>query len=161
MNNDTSGSGNPPQSPFQVAPLFVRDRYGSQDSTYTLDGAEQGTETVTENPWSGSEALEDHLKKEQEKQKTQLPPVDGGFKAWSIIGVAFLLEGLLWSEFSSTNRQYIELTIYLRFPIILRCIPRLLLQTRRSLQRQQKPSLCWCSGYWTSLLRGASDDRPD
>ena len=101
-NNKDSGFPFPPQSPFHVAPLFVRDRYGSADSTSTLDEKEgaEGLDAAVKNPWGGNEVLEDHLKTEQQKSKNTgtLPPVDGGIKAWSVIGVAFLLEGLLWSK---------------------------------------------------------------
>lgn len=87
-----------PQSPFQ-APLFVRDRYGSADSTNSLDEVEPKSlneDDTAENPWAGvagSPAIEATMSKQP---KSELPPVDRGFKAWSILAGAFLFEALIW-----------------------------------------------------------------
>ena len=88
-----------PQSPFQ-APLFVRDRYGSADSTNSLDEVEPKpvTEDYAENPWAGvagSPTLESAVDKQP---KSDLAPVDRGFKAWSILIGAFLFEALIWGS---------------------------------------------------------------
>lgn len=101
MNPLESGFQAGPQSPFRaapVAPLFVRDRYGSADSTSTLGNQEPKVapdEDETVNPWGG-EAYQTPVK--ERSREPELPPVDHGFKAWSILAAAFVFEALIWGE---------------------------------------------------------------
>ena len=97
-----------PQSPFQAAPanqapLFVRDRYGSADSTNTAEGETEpkpmprpSNEDDAENPWVGQSGRSPE--REKSRDKPELPPVDTGVKAWSILGGAFIFEALIWGR---------------------------------------------------------------
>lgn len=96
-----------PQSPFYsttpVAPLFVRDRYGSADSIATTDSIDKETQQpVDENPWTdgaGIRTVEEsssELSSQTNSSEANLPPVDTGIKAWSILAGAFLFEALIW-----------------------------------------------------------------
>ena len=90
-----------PQSPFQaapVAPLFVRDRYGSADSTSTI-GEINGTksrpsqEDDGRNPWAAEGS---GLPPKERVVEPEPPLADGGIKAWSILAGTFIFEALIW-----------------------------------------------------------------
>ena len=105
-----SHQAGPLQSPFHsappVAPLFVRDRYGSADSTATTDSIDKETQEVgEENPWTngtGTQTTAGETGADESSQPTSsdihLPPVDTGVKAWSILVGAFLFEALIWGR---------------------------------------------------------------
>ena len=92
-----------PQSPFQaapVAPLFVRDRYGSADSTSTIgeiNGSKSrpSQEDDGSNPWA---AEGNGLPPKEKIAEPELPPADGGIKAWSILAGTFIFEALIWGS---------------------------------------------------------------
>ena len=84
------GATTAPQSPFQ-APLFVKDRYGSVDSTSTLnDNVEPANmkddmDGVT-NPWAGDS--------EKKVEKSEEQSADGEKKTWSaMVGRLFIVWG--------------------------------------------------------------------
>ena len=97
----------PLQSPFNstvpAAPLFTRDRYGSADSTATMDSIDKEMQEIRdENPWSdgtnieSSEGSGPDNPSQPISSDVNLPPVDTGIKAWSILAGAFLFEALIW-----------------------------------------------------------------
>ena len=101
-----------PQSPFQhtgppAAPLFVRDRYGSADSTATMDGIDKEMHDLDtgDNPWANATGpyTADQVSEKESKPEPSSTSnlVDGGFKAWSVLAGAFLFEALIWGTFVS------------------------------------------------------------
>ena len=105
-----------PQSPFQaapVAPLFVRDRYGSADSNSSNDDVNakiRPSQEDARNPWAGEASTSPGRKPHGEPE---LPPADRGVKAWSILAGTFVFEALIWGS-SSISFQCILLLIVLQ-----------------------------------------------
>ena len=103
-----SRQAGPLQSPFHsppppAAPLFTRDRYGSADSTATADSVDKEMQEIRdENPWTDGTSIQTIGESDPDKSPqpissdVNLPPVDTGVKAWSILAGAFLFEALIW-----------------------------------------------------------------
>ena len=95
-----------PINPFQsrpVAPLFVRDRHGSAESTSTLGDIEPKPmeDEGGANPWAG----EQDTAQETKPKEPELPPVDKGWKAWSILIGAFVMEALIWGMYHRISNE--------------------------------------------------------
>ena len=78
-----------------MAPLFVRDRYGSNDSMSTVDDGEHRVDNDLDgdNPWAGSAS-----EKQPASSQPEALPVDGGTRAWVMVAAAFAFQMLLWGE---------------------------------------------------------------
>ena len=90
-----------------AAPLFVRDRYGSNDSTSTLDEVEPKPidDPTSANAWAASSS-----EKPPAEPDARIPPADHGVKAWTVLAAAALIEGFLWGEQAAFLLSFLWLT---------------------------------------------------
>ena len=79
-----------------AAPLFVRDRYGSNDSTSTLDEVEP--KPIDDSPSEPNAWAESASEKTPAEPDARIPPADHGVKAWTVLAAAALIEGFLWGK---------------------------------------------------------------